>query len=190
MSLRLKDLTLCSLILIIAATPTATATPISIRIGNTTVESSNDGGYGNLLLAQKTALGHTATIQSLSFYVSSPYGKLRLGLYDDNAGSPGALIASTNEFTPISTGWNTQNVISPVSLTAGTYWLACLPQSGFLAFKVSNDGSGTRLGVSFNYGPLPATFPSGSSGADVQCSFYATLNAELPLADLAEELPL
>ena len=124
-------------------------------------------------MAQEATLSQTATIQSLSFYVNALGGNLRLGLYADNAGSPGALLASTNEFTPTSTGWNTQNVVSPVSLPAGTYWLAYLPQSIYLGFK---NGPGTAKWISFNYGPLPATFPSGGNGGSYQWSFYATLN--------------
>jgi len=190
MGLRLNNLTLCSLILIIAATSTATATPTSITIGDTIIESTNDSGNGNLLVAQKATLGQTATIQSLSFYVNVPHGKLRLGLYADNAGSPGALLASTNEFTPSSTGWNTQNVVSPLSLTAGTYWLAYLPQSDLLGFKVSNYGSGTYLYTNFRYRRLPATFPGGTWGA-AQWSFSATLNTDLPpiAVELAEKTP-
>ena len=68
-------------------------------------------------------------------------------------------------------------MVTPVSLTAGTYWLAYLPQSNSLGFERSNNGSGTAHWINFNYGPLPATFPSGgSSGGSVQWSFYATLN--------------
>ena len=159
-------------------TPSVTQTPIpiSITIGDTTIESTNDYGNGNLLVAQQATLSQTATIQSLSFYVDALGGNLRLGLYADNAGSPGALIASTNEFTPTSTGWNTQSVVSPVSLTAGTYWLAYLPQSSSLGFKLSSIGSGTAVWHNFSYGPMPATFPSGNSGDSFQWSFYATLN--------------
>jgi len=190
MSLRLKDLILCSLILIIAATSIATATPTSIPIGDTTIESRDDSGHGYLLVAQKVNLSQTATIQSLSFYVNALGGDLRLGLYADNAGYPGALIASTNEFTPTSTGWNTQNVVAPAILTPGTYWLAYLPQRDYLGFKATSDGSGTAHWVYVNYGPLPATFPGASNGDSVQWSFYATLNTELgPTVELAERTP-
>ena len=157
-------------------TPSATPIPTAITIGDTTIESINDSGNGNWLSAQKATLSQTATIQSLSFYVNALGGNLRLGLYADNAGSPGALLASTNEFTPTSTGWNTQSVVSPVSLTAGTYWLAYLAQSNNLGFKMSNNSSGTALWINVNYGPLPATFPSASGGGLGQWSFYATLN--------------
>ena len=67
-------------------------------------------------------------------------------------------------------------MVSPVSLTAGTYWLAYLAQSNNLGFKMSNNGSGTALWINVNYGPLPATFPSASGGGAGQWSFYATLN--------------
>ena len=168
-------------------TPSATPIPTAITIGDTTIESRDDSNNANCLTVQKATLSQTATIQSLSLYVNALGGNLRLGLYADNAGAPGALLASTNEFTPTSTGWNTQNVVSPVSLTAGTYWLAYLPQSNNLGFKMSNNSSGTALWINVNYGPLPATFPSASGGGAGQWSFYATLSTAPTIGDTTIE---
>ncbi|MEK7138619.1 MAG: hypothetical protein AAB799_00365, partial [Patescibacteria group bacterium] len=54
----------------------------TITIGETTILPADDSGNGNLLLAQSTTLSQTATIQSLSFYVTTAAGNLRLGIYD------------------------------------------------------------------------------------------------------------
>ena len=54
----------------------------SITIGETNILPSADSGNGNLLVAQSTTLSQTATIQSLSFYVTTAGGNLRLGIYD------------------------------------------------------------------------------------------------------------
>jgi hypothetical protein len=147
----------------------------SITIGETQILTTNDSGNGNLLLAQRTTLGQAASIQSLSFYVTSASGRLRLGIYDasgPNAG-PGARKASTAEFTPVS-GWNTRAVTSPVSLAAGTYWLAYLPESNSLGFRVASSGSSAWYG--FSYGAMPGTFAAtGLSTASVHWSFYASL---------------
>ena len=62
-------------------------------------------------------------------------GNLVLGIYDATGpgGKPGNLLAQTNGFTP-TTGWNTQNVITPVALAAGNYWLAYNPSNNSLSF--------------------------------------------------------
>src|SRR5262245_4182883 len=91
----------------------------TITIGQTSILPSGDTNNGNYLLAQQATLGQTATIQSLSFYVTTAGGNLRLGIYDATGpgGGPGVKKAETNSFTP-GTGWNTQNVVTPVSLAA------------------------------------------------------------------------
>ena len=157
------------------ATRSALAT--TITIGETTVLSTADGGNGNLLAAQNATLSQPAIIQSLSFYVTQASGNLVLGIYDASGpnGGPGALKAQTKRFTPV-VGWNTANVITPVSLPAGTYWLAYLPSSNSLAFM-----KGLTSGVSIQYysypfGALPATFSTSSSADPYHWSFYATLN--------------
>src|SRR5246500_6049904 len=119
----------------------------TITIGETGVLSAADSGNGNLLLAQNTTLPQTATINSLSFYVTQASGNLILGIYDASGpnGGPGALKAQTNSFAPV-VGWNTANVITPVSLPAGVYWLAYLPSSNSLSFM-----KGLTSGVSIRY---------------------------------------
>ena len=97
--------------------------------------SGADNGNGNLLLAQQASLGQTAKTVSMSFYVTTTGGSLRMGIYDATGpnGGPGKLKAQTASITPVS-GWNTANVTSPVSLPAGTYWIAYLPSSNSLGF--------------------------------------------------------
>jgi hypothetical protein len=154
-----------------AFTPTPT-TPGSISIGETNILSTDDYGNGNLLLAQQVNLPQNATLQSLSFYVTIPAGRLRLGIYNDSGGKPQTLKAQTAEFTPV-IGWNTQAVLSPIYLTAGTYWLAYLPESNNLHFRAALNGSGCYY--SYTFGALPATFSSSPQCGSFHWSFYATL---------------
>ena len=156
-------------------TPTPTATVVQsdlITIGETEILNSNDSGNGNVLIAQEAVLPQDATIQSLSFYVTGGSGQLRLGIYDDNGGNPGTLRAETAAFTPV-VGWNTQEVSAPVLLPAGTYWLAYLPQSSNLSFRVALTGS--ARGYYYTFGQMPAAFPSEPLTADVHWSLYAEL---------------
>ena len=118
-----------------------------------------DGDNGNLLLVQDATLSQTATLNSLSFYVTSKGGSLRLGIYDATGpnGGPGALKAQTAAFTPV-LGWNTSAVTTPVSLPAGKYWLAYFPSSSNLQFPVERS-YGSFKAASLRFGPMPAKFP-------------------------------
>src|SRR3989338_8681951 len=147
----------------------------AITIGETTVLTSNDSGNGNLLIAQQATLSQIATIQSLSFYVTTAGGDLRLGIYDATGpnGGPGAKKAETNSFTP-TTGWNTANVITPVSLPTGTYWLTYLPSSSSLGFRLAYTGSAKWY--SYTYGVMPTTYSTAPTAGTYHWSFYATLN--------------
>ena len=158
--------------------PTLTPTPIGsgpITLGESSILGTDDYGNANLLIAQQADLGQNGTIQSLSFYVSSTSGQLRLGIYTDAGGNPGNLIAQTPAFTPVA-GWNTKDIITPVTLSAGRYWLAYLPQSNSLHYRV--ELTGNARGYSYSFGSLPSTFSSSAMSADVHWSLYATLLPE------------
>jgi Protein of unknown function (DUF4038)/Concanavalin A-like lectin/glucanases superfamily/Putative collagen-binding domain of a collagenase len=152
----------------------AAATPITI--GETALFGSNDSGNGNLLLVQDATLSQSATIKSLSFYVRAASGNLRLGVYDatGSGGGPGTLKAQTNGFTPVA-GWNTVNVITPVSLPAGNYWLAYLPSSSSLSFA-ANFTIGSYQYANFTFGAMPATFPAIVGQGTTHWSLYGTLD--------------
>ncbi len=157
------------------ATRTATATSSSgmITVGETTVLSTSYSGNGNRLVAQQVVLSQSATIQSLSYYVSTASGQLRLGIYNNNGSNPGTLMAETAAFTPV-VGWNTQPVLAQTLLPAGTYWLAFLPQNNSLAGRVV--GTGTGRYYSYTFGSLPASYSSSPTSAAFRFSFYATLS--------------
>ena len=159
---------------------TITVTPPSggtITIGETTVFAGTDSGNGNLLLVQDAVLPQTATIQSLSFNVKTAAGNLRLGIYDATGpgGGPGALKAQTASFKPVA-GWNTQPVVTPVSLPAGNYWLAYFPSSSSLSFA-TNFSIGSYKYANRTYGTMPATFPTVNGSGTTHWSLYATLSA-------------
>jgi hypothetical protein len=146
----------------------------NLNIGETNVLTLDDSGNGNTLLAQSASLSQTATLQSMSFYVATAAGKLRLGLYDStgSGGGPGAKKAETGEITPV-VGWNTANVITPVTLTSGTYWLAYLPSDNNLHFRLAGTGQERHYG--FTYGSIPNTFSTSPLSGTAHWSLYASL---------------
>jgi hypothetical protein len=146
----------------------------SITIGETNILSDGDSGNGNLLVAQQTSLGQAATVVSMSFYVNTTGGSLRMRIFDATGpgGGPGNLMAQTGSFTP-AIGWNNANVISSVSLPAGTYWIAYLPSSNSLGFGV--DLTGSAAYYTYTYGTMPAKFSASPTTIAAHWSFYATL---------------
>jgi Bacterial Ig-like domain (group 2) len=149
-------------------TPTST-----ITMGETAILVTGDGNNANLLIAQQATLGQTATLQSLSFYVTAVAGALRLGVYDATGpnGQPGIKLAETASF-PAVAGWNTQPVAS-VTLGAGPYYLAYLPSDNGLGF-VKASGAASYF-FSYAYGAMPATFSTVVSTTTSHWSFYGTL---------------
>ena len=153
----------------VTATPTA---PAIITIGETNILSMNYSGIGNQLVAQQVTLSQSATIQSLSFYVATAGGQLRLGIFNNAGSNPGTLQAQTAAFTPVA-GWNTQSVTTPVLLPAGTYWLAFLPQNNNLTGRMAFTGLGRYY--NYTFGALPSTFSSSPTTGTFHFSLYATL---------------
>ncbi len=178
--IRARSVVLVVLVFLLAAVVAKSAwAQSSITIGDTQVERAADNGNGNLELAQTAALSQSATIVSLSFYVTHASGNLILGVYDSNGpgGGPGKLLAATSSFAT-ATGWNTANVATPVTLAAGRYWLAYLPSSSNLAFRKQNRSGSCVYQAQFFGRGMPATFASSTAGCTpTTWSFYASLVA-------------
>jgi Protein of unknown function (DUF4038)/Putative collagen-binding domain of a collagenase len=160
-------------------TPTPSPSPalvsnLTSTLGDSTIEANGDSGNAGYLIVQSATLASTATLQTLSFYVTNSAGSLILGLYDatGTGGGPGKLLATTASFATVS-GWNTQPVSATV-LAAGTYWLAYTPSSNSLAFDKTSGGQYFAAAKAF--GAMPSTFPlAGASSDVVHWSFYGTV---------------
>jgi hypothetical protein len=161
------------------ATATVSVTPGPVptfKIGETATLDNDDSGGADMLLAQQATLDQPATIRSLSFYVADADGNLRLGIYDATGpnGGPGALRAETAEFAA-EAGWNAVEVVTPVLLPKGSYWLAFAPSSNDLHFLRSGDGTGMMASMARPYQALPASFDPGATIGPDHWSFYASL---------------
>jgi hypothetical protein len=150
----------------------------TITMGEQRTAGGDDSGNANHLLAQQATTTQAATLQSLSFYVNTAAGNLRMGVYDATgpSGGPGNKIAETYEVTPV-VGWNTVQVTTPVVLPPGTYWLAYLPNNNGLHFSLYTGGM--LCNYAYAYGTLPSTFSASPTCTGYHWSFYATLNTGL-----------
>lgn len=155
-------------------TVTSTAT---ITMGETAILPNGDSGNAGLIHAQWATLSQAGTLQSISFYITNVAGQFRLGVYDD-ANGPSALKAQTNSITP-AVGWNTANMIAPVALGAGKYWIAYLASDNNLGFVKAQDATSDARFYAVPYGPLPTTFGASQATAS-HFSLYATLGTGGP----------
>ena len=169
--------------LTIADTSTVTAlgfhqsaqTPFTV---GPTAPGSSTGAYQGLAATQVT-MPQTGTLQSVSiFWFSDPGNNFILGVYADNAGAPGALLASSA--VAVSTaGLQTLPMLTNPGLVAGTkYWLMVQTQSGIGGY-FDTVGLGYFMGTPPWTGSLPSTAPTGSTGA-FTFSLYASLTPGLP----------
>jgi hypothetical protein len=87
-----------------------------------------DGGTGgktNVMVDKWTALA-TYTVNKLRIKVSTD-GNIKVAIYADNAGEPGALLSALNTDQAVVAGWNDVTLSTPVNVTNGTvYWIGFL----------------------------------------------------------------
>lgn len=154
----------------------------TITIGETNRLGIDDSANAGYLLAEGPFnLSQQATINSLSFYVGSVSGNLRLGIYTSGTNNDchgGALQAQTNSVSTSghANSWLTANVVTPVQLSGGNYCLAYEQSSNSLhSVKGMTQGVGDYW-YTHSFGTFPATFSSSLGGPDgYHWSIYATL---------------
>jgi hypothetical protein len=96
---------------------------------------------------------------------------------------PGHLLSTTAEFNPV-VGWNTVDVIAPVSVPSGSYWISVFNDT---ALPVSNASAGaSQRSLNMTYGALPAQIITGIANTTWRYSLYATgtvINSTDPVYD-------
>lgn len=160
----------------IFSTPTSTPTPLPtsvITMGETNPLIDGDvGNLGNVISAQPATLSDRSSLQSISLLVSNPAGQLRLGIYSDIGGYPGNLLIQSPSI-PSTSDWTTYNFPSPhITLDAGNYWLAFLPEDNALTVPIGN----TSLNHYYNhpFGNMINPYPNVLASAPHHYSLYAT----------------
>ena len=125
------------------------------------------------LVATKARSRVNLIVDRLSLYASDAVGNARLGLYEDNNGNPGRLVAETPDLA-LSNGWNTGTIQATAIVGGRHYWLAFnLGQSGnklYYSPNTKSSGGGGVVALPCPYGLLP---PSGPSGLPLRAGAYS-----------------
>jgi hypothetical protein len=161
--------------------------------GNTAI-GGTDRGEGDANESNATKVTLTGGLYTtISFYGNvSPTGTrhVNIGIYDDSAGAPGTLQATTGYVViagSASPSWNTIALTAPATLAAGTYHIAVLGDSGLSVVTHWYYDTGAS-GDSHEDNPdtvsdgLETTWSGGSSGSKVLSAYISGTNT-VPVVD-------
>jgi len=157
-----------------SVTATFTQTGGTGTVGNTTVYGSTSTAANRR--AMRFTMSENGTITSVSMYHTGGSGNVILAVYGGTTSAPSARLGVTaSTAVSGSTGWQTINLTSPVTVTSGqVVWLAWVYQS--------NPGIRYQTGTPGRYqssqtwsGGMPDPFGSGSTTSYIY-SIYATYN--------------
>src|SRR5436305_8828068 len=143
---------------------------LSVLVGNAASEAEVDSNTAGQAEAFKTTAAASGSVIQLRIFLDagSTAGSVVVGLYSNNAGHPGSLLASGTISAPVA-GQNNQVTVSGAAVTAGqTYWIAVLGQNGTVKFRdrgaVGAGNSETSQQTAL--AGLPASWTTGASFAD------------------------
>jgi hypothetical protein len=169
------------------ATITATLTVNSasaILLGDSVIEPQTDSDANGRAEAFQVTSSVAGSLSFLTLYVdtSSTSTKMYVGLYADNNGDPGALLAQGSA-TPTKGAWNTVTVPATNISAGSTYWIAVLgTTSGTLVFRDRRNGPcNSQSSSQTTLAALPATWTTGSRYSDCPLSAYGQ-NSSVPAA--------
>ena len=164
----------------------------SASIGNTAVlgNMTTAGAYEKMSIATQIIIGSNGTVTSITAYLDNNKANngVKYGIYADNTGEPGALLAEGTANLPIGAGWYTID-IPDTAVTAGNFWIGLdVEKEG--RFFYDTTGGGTRVS---NYDPstgLPnpwtGTTTSNSWSLSAYASFTPNGNAGLTDTDTVQ----
>jgi hypothetical protein len=148
-------------------TPTIPTATFSIPSCSGVTDIGEGGAYttpvtlagGNVYFQEGTAPINSVVSQMVVFeYSGSGGGTASVGIYSDNGGQPGSLLAYSTAFTPV-VGFNTVNLNTTVNVSQGSnYWLAFYTQSGLVLWGNAWGSYLTQSGAS-----LPSSYSGGGT---------------------------
>jgi hypothetical protein len=151
--------------------------PLTYLFGDQAIEATNDSNTPGVAEAFTTTSATTSTVRKLSVYVAagSTATALVAGLYADNGGHPGTLLAQGTLTAPVAGAWNDVSVPAAGVTGGGRYWIALLGPGGTLKFRdrcCTTGGAETSLQGTLT--SLPLTWTTGQRFSDAPVSGYAS----------------
>ena len=153
-------------------------------------------GHNTFMRVTKVTLAESGDVSKITCYVGcsgNPVitdGEAKCVIFDDVAGYPGALVATTQKsaWTKAGDGWHWHDFtfVAPVSLPAGVYWLGCVCKTGgvYDGMYMINDANG-RTGYHktgdattwYDNDGEPDPYPAAGNVWDTDILIYGTYTA-------------
>jgi PKD repeat protein len=137
-----------------------------VIVGNKTLEPTLDKNPQGIAEAFKTTALQNGTVNALQIYLdaSSLTKVLVAGIYSDNAGHPGTLLAK-GKLTTVKAGATNTVAIPPIALVSSKlYWIAILGARGEISFRDRMGAGNVPLETSYAKGltSLPSKWVTGA----------------------------
>jgi len=167
----------------VTPTPTPTATVATQNLGFTSIGSSVDSSDSNYINASRFVMGaQGGAAVSMSVYIAnpvsvSPNNKFQVGIFADNNGVPGALVAASAAQAIAGDNWNVTPINAQLQANA-TYWLGyntngTSSTNNNVAY--SSGSVGQTYWMSSTFGSFPSAFSSSSgSSSATQMSIFVS----------------
>jgi subtilisin family serine protease len=165
-----------------SSSATSTVQAASGQFGKSTMGTSSDTFLADRKRVNRYALTVAGRVSKLSIYLAhtatSGQQVLKGLIYADSGGAPEALLGVSEQLTFTSTspsGWYDLSFSSPISLSAGNYWIGVItgPTSGVAAFRYDSV-TGSRAYNANTYSAGPSNPFGGVTSDSEQTSLYAT----------------
>jgi hypothetical protein len=147
-----------------------------LLLGNPTVEATADSDSAGSAEAFKFTASSAGSAQAAWLYVSSGSSAtgLTVGVYADNGGQPGTLLAVGKSSSLVAGAWNdTALATAPTLASGGTYWLAVLGTGGTLSFRdLRSASSCSQNSGQSTLTSLPAAWTAGPSWSTCSVSAF------------------
>jgi hypothetical protein len=128
--------------------------------GNPTAFSGTGGYTADELCVRPVTIAQSGKVAGLGIITSTSAAGVRLGLYADSAGAPGALVTQTSAGTLDGSALVLSTPLTPVA--PGTYWIALFFDAAATVLE-DRTTTVTSYCTTATFGTMPATFPAVTS---------------------------
>jgi RHS repeat-associated protein len=163
--------------------------PATVMVGNQALESNLDKNPAGRAEAFPAIANTTGSLGTIALYLDSTSGSgpVDVGLYEDNSGHPGTLIAQGTTVSPVAGSWN-QISITPSNITAGLrYWIAVLGTQATSPYFRDRQTSACHSEASSlsTLTSLPASWSTGTIWNTCYISAYGLLASGSPALSIS-----
>ncbi len=143
-------------------------TTASLVYGRVTAQGGSSEWASGTLLSQRITLDHPATVQRLGTHTTAAGTNIKLALYTVADGDQGSLLAETGPVATMAGGGKVEaDVLTPVAIEAGNYFVACVGDGQVAVVSNGINGTGYAPYTSHSYSlSMPDPFGTPNTNAE------------------------